>query len=315
MGIDTKALAQSGLDPKLLLQQFGPPPAAPESPSKPPTPFPDSNLLNLLKPPLPPAGPPPPVPQGLPDAKALLQMQQMGLLPNPPDPNFLLQLAKMGASPKLPPPPGGLLDPKNPFLFDPTKAAAGEPPKPPFLGQKPIFPPQPEQQHQHQQKRARTRITDDQLKVLRANFDITNSPTEESINVMAQQTGLPPKVNKHWFRNTLFKERQRNKDSPYNFNNPPSTMLNLEEYEKTGEPKVTLLSQKDQQKSDESADKPEAESFEKKSDDTHDSEPQPPTESSAAEKEEDAHHESKESKTEDAVSPPRAPSPDAIAQG
>jgi len=28
---------------------------------------------------------------------------------------------------------------------------------------------------------------------------------------------------KHWFRNTLFKERQRCKDSPYNFNVPPAT--------------------------------------------------------------------------------------------
>lgn len=91
------------------------------------------------------------------------------------------------------------------------------------------------------QKRARTRITDDQLKILRAHFDINNSPSEEQIHEMASQSGLPPKVIKHWFRNTLFKERQRNKDSPYNFNNPPSTTLNLEEYEKTGEAKVLPL--------------------------------------------------------------------------
>nr|CAI5821858.1 unnamed protein product [Callosobruchus analis] len=91
------------------------------------------------------------------------------------------------------------------------------------------------------QKRARTRITDDQLKILRAHFDINNSPSEEQIHEMASQSGLPPKVIKHWFRNTLFKERQRNKDSPYNFNNPPSTTLNLEEYEKTGEAKVMPL--------------------------------------------------------------------------
>lgn len=51
------------------------------------------------------------------------------------------------------------------------------------------------------------------------------------------------KVVKHWFRNTLFKERQRNKDSPYNFNNPPSTTLNLEEYERTGQAKVTPLNE------------------------------------------------------------------------
>ncbi|KAG5895247.1 hypothetical protein JTB14_036402 [Gonioctena quinquepunctata] len=91
------------------------------------------------------------------------------------------------------------------------------------------------------QKRARTRITDEQLKILRAHFDINNSPSEEQIHEMASQSGLPPKVIKHWFRNTLFKERQRNKDSPYNFNNPPSTTLNLEEYEKTGEAKVMQL--------------------------------------------------------------------------
>jgi len=99
---------------------------------------------------------------------------------------------------------------------------------------------------QSQEKRARTRITDDQLKILRSNFDINNSPAEEQLNKMSQQTGLPLKVIKHWFRNTLFKERQKNKDSPYNFNNPPSTKLNLEEYEKTGEPKVTPLNPDEQ---------------------------------------------------------------------
>lgn len=58
---------------------------------------------------------------------------------------------------------------------------------------------------QQQQKRARTRISDDQLKILRAHFDINNSPPEETIAEMARQSGLPPKVIKHWFRNTLFK--------------------------------------------------------------------------------------------------------------
>ena len=99
----------------------------------------------------------------------------------------------------------------------------------------------PESPMYGEQKRARTKITEDQLKVLRSYFDISNSPSDDQINLMAQQTGLPPKVIKHWFRNTLFKERQKNKDSPYNFNNPPSTMINLEEYEKTGESKVTAI--------------------------------------------------------------------------
>ncbi|MGH0154158.1 UNVERIFIED_CONTAM: hypothetical protein FKN15_027387 [Acipenser sinensis] len=78
---------------------------------------------------------------------------------------------------------------------------------------------------QQQNKRPRTRITDDQLRVLRQYFDINNSPNEDQIKEMADKSGLPQKVIKHWFRNTLFKERQRNKDSPYNFNNPPVTTL------------------------------------------------------------------------------------------
>ena len=92
-----------------------------------------------------------------------------------------------------------------------------------------------------QGKRARTRITDEQLKILRQYFDINNSPSEEALQEMSEKSGLPLKVIKHWFRNTLFKERQRNKDSPYNFNNPPSTFLNLEEYEKTGEAKIVPI--------------------------------------------------------------------------
>ncbi|KAM8876239.1 zinc finger homeobox protein 3 isoform 2-T6 [Synchiropus picturatus] len=78
---------------------------------------------------------------------------------------------------------------------------------------------------QQQNKRPRTRITDEQLRVLRQYFDINNSPNEDQIKEMADKSGLQQKVIKHWFRNTLFKERQRNKDSPYNFNNPPTTTL------------------------------------------------------------------------------------------
>lgn len=83
-------------------------------------------------------------------------------------------------------------------------------------------------------RRRRTRITEEQLKVLRQYFDINKSPSDEHITDIAQRTHLQAKVIKHWFRNTLFKERQKDKDSPYNFNNPPVTQLNLEEYEKTG---------------------------------------------------------------------------------
>ncbi|KAK7867018.1 hypothetical protein R5R35_006879 [Gryllus longicercus] len=156
-------------------------------------------------------------------------------------------LAAMNLQPPLvpmmmPPPPFdplGLAQAQNP-LFSPQAAVAAASIDPLLAKQQHLI-----QQQQAvtaaQQKRARTRITDEQLKILRAHFDINNSPSEDQIHEMASQSGLPPKVIKHWFRNTLFKERQRNKDSPYNFNNPPSTTLNLEEYEKTGEAKVMLL--------------------------------------------------------------------------
>uniref|UniRef100_A0A7E4VWX3 Homeobox domain-containing protein n=1 Tax=Panagrellus redivivus TaxID=6233 RepID=A0A7E4VWX3_PANRE len=92
-----------------------------------------------------------------------------------------------------------------------------------------------------QQRRARTKITDDQLKVLKTYFDISNSPTEGQVKEMSIKTGLAEKVIKHWFRNTLFKERQRDKDSPYNFNVPPQLSIDLDTYEKTGETKVKTV--------------------------------------------------------------------------
>ncbi|KAM3870587.1 zinc finger homeobox protein 3-like [Diretmus argenteus] len=78
---------------------------------------------------------------------------------------------------------------------------------------------------QQQGKRARTRISEEQLGVLRQHFHINSLPSDEEVNKMSAMSGLPHKVIKHWFRNTLFKERQRDKDSPYNFNNPPTTAL------------------------------------------------------------------------------------------
>lgn len=76
-----------------------------------------------------------------------------------------------------------------------------------------------------QGKRTRTRISEEQLTILRKHFDINSLPSDEEINKMSSLCSLPHKVIKHWFRNTLFKERQRDKDSPYNFNNPPTIAL------------------------------------------------------------------------------------------
>ena len=237
--MDPKQILQGGLDPKILAmiatKQYGAGGSKPE------------NMLDHDK-------QPNFIPESM-DPKSLFsQMLKMGIPPPPqvPDPKLLFQLAQMGCSDQ------NLLSDQSSFStlpkFDNTKLGAQgtssnshQSSSHPMadnnamIGQKPIF-----QQPPEQVKRARTRITDDQLKVLRSNFDINNSPTEGAINTMAQQTGLPPKVIKHWFRNTLFKERQRNKDSPYNFNNPPSTMLNLEEYEKTGESKLIVMKPEDQ---------------------------------------------------------------------
>ncbi|XP_061772793.1 zinc finger homeobox protein 3-like isoform X2 [Nerophis ophidion] len=78
---------------------------------------------------------------------------------------------------------------------------------------------------QQQGKRTRTRISEDQLTILRKHFDINSLPSDDEINKISSLSSLPHKVIKHWFRNTLFKERQRDKDSPYNFNNPPTIAL------------------------------------------------------------------------------------------
>merc|ERR1719410_798913 len=170
-------------------------------------------------------------------------MQQQGANPRLPDPSLILQqLSQLQGNsielPKLDAKPPGMPPPPFPPASPGPGAAAPHPvSQAPGQGGSPQF----NQDLFGEQKRARTKITEDQLKVLRANFDISNSPSDDQINMMAQQTGLPPKVIKHWFRNTLFKERQKNKDSPYNFNNPPSTMINLEEYEKTGEAKVNPI--------------------------------------------------------------------------
>ncbi|KAM3609380.1 uncharacterized protein V6R79_013657 [Siganus canaliculatus] len=93
---------------------------------------------------------------------------------------------------------------------------------------------------EQQGKRTRTRISEEQLSILRKHFDINSLPSDEEINKMSALSGLPHKVIKHWFRNTLFKERQRDKDSPYNFNNPPTISLEDSREETTQSQPMTL---------------------------------------------------------------------------
>ncbi|KAJ8268496.1 hypothetical protein COCON_G00136680, partial [Conger conger] len=85
--------------------------------------------------------------------------------------------------------------------------------------------PDPVSLQQVESKRPRTRITDEQLKILRDTFKINNYPGEEKVQELAEKLGLCQKIIKHWFRNALFKERQRCKDSPYNFSIPPIATL------------------------------------------------------------------------------------------
>uniref|UniRef100_A0A8C6WID0 Homeobox domain-containing protein n=1 Tax=Neogobius melanostomus TaxID=47308 RepID=A0A8C6WID0_9GOBI len=66
------------------------------------------------------------------------------------------------------------------------------------------------------------------------------SQSSTQINKMSATSGLPHKVIKHWFRNTLFKERQRDKDSPYNFNNPPTIALEESREEDTQSQSLTI---------------------------------------------------------------------------
>ncbi|XP_077424462.1 zinc finger homeobox protein 3-like [Vanacampus margaritifer] len=98
----------------------------------------------------------------------------------------------------------------------------------------------PTLQEQQQSKRTRTRLSEDQLNILRKHFDINSLPSDEELNKISGLSGLPHKVIKHWFRNTLFKERQRDKDSPYNFNNPPTTALEESREEVIPNPSLKL---------------------------------------------------------------------------
>ena len=176
------------------------------------TPVPDEKIVKQEMPPPP---PPPPAAQMQMDMLQMMNMFGMGMpLMSMP----MMMNNQPNLMPMMMPPPG--LDMPNLPLDNGSQRRQME-------------------QNAANQKRARTRINDEQLKVLRGYFDINNSPAEEQIQAMSETTGLPMKVIKHWFRNTLFKERQRNKDSPYNFNNPPSTTLDLEEYEKTGKLTIT----------------------------------------------------------------------------
>ena len=193
----------------------------PEVPVTPRSVTPSPEEKPTVKQEMPPPPPPPTSAQMHMDMVNMMNMIGVGMLPM----SMPMLMTQPSLMPMMMPPPG--LDMSSPTMQNMSMD--------PGMQRRQMV----EAANAANQKRARTRINDEQLKVLRGYFDINNSPSEEQIHSMSEQTGLPMKVIKHWFRNTLFKERQRNKDSPYNFNNPPSTTLDLEEYEKTG--KLTII--------------------------------------------------------------------------
>lgn len=198
--------------------------------SLPQLPLPPLTIPNLPLPPL-------PFPMELPLLSPVV-MQSMALQTQPwLDSSMNPELAKLFQS-QLNPALLGQQSQLSPALLaqqpQPSPGLSGHPPHlSPALLSQPSQPIQTGQQgqispttpEQQQGKRTRTRISEEQLSVLKKHFDINSLPSDEEITKMSALSGLPQKVIKHWFRNTLFKERQRDKDSPYNFNNPPTTAL------------------------------------------------------------------------------------------
>ncbi|VDK31496.1 unnamed protein product [Taenia asiatica] len=91
---------------------------------------------------------------------------------------------------------------------------------------------QPQQFQVSPMKRGRTRLSVNQLEVLRSTFCSSNQLTEAAIADICEKTGLKEKVVKHWFQNTLFKERQRFKDDPstLDISQPPSNQASATEH-------------------------------------------------------------------------------------
>ncbi|XP_069019699.1 zinc finger homeobox protein 3-like isoform X1 [Embiotoca jacksoni] len=198
--------------------------------------------------------PPIPFPMELPLLSPVV-MQSVALQPQPwLDSSVNPELAKLYQS-QLNPALLGHQAQRSPALLGQqpqiSPALLGQPPQlnPALLGQPSQPSPIPTEQQsqvsptileQQQGKRTRTRISEEQLAVLRKYFDINTLPSDEEISKMSALSGLQHKVIKHWFRNTLFKERQRDKDSPYNFNNPPTTALEEPREEVAQNQPVTL---------------------------------------------------------------------------
>ncbi|KAM7396627.1 hypothetical protein PAMP_019659 [Pampus punctatissimus] len=202
-----------------------------------PLPLPQLPLpsLNLPKLPLPPIPFPMELPLLSPVVMQSVALQPQSWLDSSVNPELAklyqtqINSALLGQQPQLSPALLAQQPQLNPALLgqppqlSPALLGQQSQPSPIQTGQQPQV--SPTILEQQQGKRTRTRISEEQLTVLRKHFDINTLPSDDEMNKMSALSGLPHKVIKHWFRNTLFKERQRDKDSPYNFNNPPTTAL------------------------------------------------------------------------------------------
>lgn len=83
-------------------------------------------------------------------------------------------------------------------------------------------------QHQQQQQetqsstkhvqstRSSTQMTEEQLKILRANLDISCSPSGETVALIKVQTGLKEAMIRYWFRNAALKMHQHSREGHCN---------------------------------------------------------------------------------------------------
>ena len=67
--------------------------------------------------------------------------------------------------------------------------------------------------HKQKTKRVRTSFTEDQLRVLHANFRIDSNPDGQDLERIAQQTGLSKRVTQVWFQNSRARQKKHQQTS------------------------------------------------------------------------------------------------------
>ena len=72
----------------------------------------------------------------------------------------------------------------------------------------------------HKSKRSRTTFSEDQLKVLQANFNLDSNPDGQDLERIAQQTGLSKRVIQVWFQNARSRQKKHLSTSAAGNTNP-----------------------------------------------------------------------------------------------